>query len=57
MHFLLHVIERAVSYDIIFRLMRHLTLPEALAGGAVVIVVMLFGARLSGFARFHRRYR
>ncbi|MGC9272020.1 hypothetical protein [Acidiphilium sp.] len=57
MHFLLHVIERAVIYDIVFRLMHHLTLPEALALGGGMTVVLLFGARLSGFGRVVRRYR
>jgi hypothetical protein len=43
MHMLIHIIERAVLYDVVFKVMRYLTLPEAIGVGCVVAAFMIFG--------------
>lgn len=45
MHFLIHIIERAVIYDVVFQVMRHLTLPEAIGLAVVVALIALIGSR------------
>lgn len=52
MHFLIHIIERAVIYDVIFRLMRHLTLPEAVGLAVVVGWIAFVGSRRMRVRRF-----